>query len=47
MCSNDESILYADDTVLVYVGTTLEKLTDHVILDYETYLVGATLTFYH
>ena len=30
MCSNDESILYADDTVLVYVGTNLEELTDHV-----------------
>ena len=22
MCSNDESLLYADDTVLVYVGTS-------------------------
>ena len=30
MCSNDGSILYAEDTVLVYVGTTLEELTDHV-----------------
>ena len=30
MCSNDESILYADDTVLVYVGTSLEMLTEHV-----------------
>ena len=30
MCSIDESIIYADDTVLVYVGTTLEELTDHV-----------------
>ena len=25
-----ESILNADDTVLVYVGTNLEELTDHV-----------------
>ena len=23
MCSNDESLLYADDTVLVFVGTSL------------------------
>ena len=30
MCSNDESILYAEDTVLVYVGTSLEMLTEHV-----------------
>ena len=25
MCSNDESIVYADNTVLVYVGRILEK----------------------
>ena len=30
MHDDDESILYADDTVLVYVGTTLEEHTDHV-----------------
>ena len=30
MCSNDESKLYADDTVLVYVGTNMEELTDYV-----------------
>ena len=30
MGSRDESILYADDTVLVYVDTTLKQLTDHV-----------------
>ena len=30
MCSRDESILYADDTMLVYVGTFLEMLTEHV-----------------
>ena len=30
ICSKDESILYADDTVLVYVGKNLEELTDHV-----------------
>ena len=30
MCSNDETILYADDTVLVYVGTSLEMLTENV-----------------
>ena len=30
MCSRDERILYADDTVLVYVGISLEKLTAHV-----------------
>ena len=30
MCSNDESILCADDTVLVYVGTSLEMLTERV-----------------
>ena len=30
MCSNGENILYADDTVLVHVGTNLDKLTDHV-----------------
>ena len=30
MCSNDESILYADDTALVYVGASLEMLTEHV-----------------
>ena len=30
MCSNDESILYAEDTVLVYVETNLEELIDHV-----------------
>ena len=29
MCSNDESIVYADDTVLVYVVTNFEELTDH------------------
>ena len=29
MCSNEENILYADDTVLVYVGINLEELTDH------------------
>ena len=29
MCSRDESILYADDTVHVYVGTSLKELTDH------------------
>ena len=29
-CSNDESILYADDKVLVYVGKSLEMLTEHV-----------------
>ena len=27
---NDESILYADDTVLVYVGTSLDMLTENV-----------------
>ena len=27
---NDESILYAVDTVLVYVGTSLEMLTEHL-----------------
>ena len=26
-CSRDESMLYADDTVLVYVGTSLQELT--------------------
>ena len=31
MCSNDESILYADDTVLVYVGKSLEMLAEHVL----------------
>ena len=31
MCSNDESMLFADDTVLVHVGTKLEEVTDHVI----------------
>ena len=30
MCSINESILYADDTVLVYVGKNLEELTNHV-----------------
>ena len=30
MCSNDKSILYANETVLVYVGTSLEELADHV-----------------
>ena len=30
MCSNDESILHADDTVLVFVGTSLEMLTEHL-----------------
>ena len=30
MCSRNESILYADDTVLVYLGTSLQELTDHV-----------------
>ena len=30
ICSNDESILYADDTVLLYIGTSLEMLTEHV-----------------
>ena len=29
MCSNDESVLYADDPVLVCVRTNLEELTDH------------------
>ena len=30
MCSNDESKLYADGTVLVHAGTNLEELIDHV-----------------
>ena len=30
MCSRDESIPYADDTVLLYAGTSLEDFTDHV-----------------
>ena len=30
MCSYDEGILNADDTVLVYVETNLEELTYHV-----------------
>ena len=30
MCSNDENLLYADDTVLVYIGTNLEELNDHI-----------------
>ena len=30
VCSKDESTLYADDVVLVFVGTHLEELTDHV-----------------
>ena len=30
MCSNEETILYANDTVLEYVGTTLEGYTDYV-----------------
>ena len=29
MCSNDENILYAVDTVLEYVGICLEILTEH------------------
>ena len=29
MRSNDESIPYADNTVLMYVGTPFEELTDH------------------
>ena len=31
MCSNDESIFHADDTILVYVGASLEELIDHVV----------------
>lgn len=31
MCANDEIIFHADDTVLVYVGTSLEDLTDQGI----------------
>ena len=30
MCSDEESILCAEDTVLVYVRTTLDELTDHI-----------------
>ena len=30
MCSNDENILYADDTLLEYVGTSLERFTEHI-----------------
>ena len=30
MCSRDEKKLYADHTVLVFVGTSLEELTEHV-----------------
>ena len=30
MCSRDESILHANHTVHVYVGASLEELTDHV-----------------
>ena len=30
MCSRDENILYADDTVLVYVGISLGELTAHI-----------------
>ena len=29
MCSRDQRILYADDTVLVYVGKSLEEFDDH------------------
>ena len=30
MCSRDTNILYADDMVLVCVGTSLEELTEQV-----------------
>ena len=30
MCFRDKSRLYADDTVLVFVGVSLEELIDHV-----------------
>ena len=30
LCFNDASILYADDTVLVFVGTSLEMLNEHL-----------------
>ena len=30
MCFRDGSILYADDTVLLFVAKSLEELTDHV-----------------
>ena len=29
-CSSDESILYADDISLVFVGTLLDELKDHI-----------------
>ena len=29
MCARDESILYADDSVLLYVGTSLEEFIQH------------------
>ena len=38
MCSEDKSILYADDSVLVCVGTTLEELTDLVYSRLQTIL---------
>ena len=41
ICPNNEIILYADDNVLVYSGTTLEEHTDHA------YFFGATVTSYH
>ena len=30
MCSRDQSVLYADDTALVYVGISLNDFTDHI-----------------
>ena len=30
LCSKHEGILFVDDTVLVYVGTNLEEIIDHV-----------------
>ena len=30
MCSNDKSILFADDTVLVYEGTKLDEITENI-----------------
>ena len=29
-CTNDENILYADDTCLIYVGDDLDELLVHV-----------------
>ena len=43
MCSNDEIILYADDTVQMFVRKTLEELTDSV----NSRLLAVTVTNFH